>query len=440
VVLTDTSSGAVISYDWVISGGSPATSSAQNPSSTFTTPGTYDVQLIVTNSGGADTMLIPNAITVLDTLTNYTLTNDTALCDGACLTLQASGATNYTWSSVAFGDTSVASLQVCPSTATDYFIRMMGSTGCAFDTVSVLVNTLPVLTIAGLDSICEGDTVALAASGGSTYLWDSGSSSNLLLASPSSNTTYQVVGTDSNGCLDSTSFSVAVTALPIVSITGGTEICEGDTVTLIGSSGNSYSWSTGQSTQQIEVTPTTSQNYSLIITEPTGCSDSASVQVIVYALPATPIISQNAGDLISSTAFTYQWYDGSGVIVGATSQNYTPLANGQYWVEVTDVNGCSSLSDPFDFQWIGIGENEISSQWGIYPTPTSNNLIIFWEKSLAPETVTVSDVQGRTIGVVDVRASYASELTIDLSSYDLGMYYISIQNGSFISTRKCMKN
>jgi PKD repeat protein len=419
VAFTDTSSGTIISYDWVISGGSPATSSAQNPSSTFTTPGTYDVQLIVANSGGPDTLLIPNAITVLGNLTNYSLTNDTALCDGACLTLQASGATNYTWSSATMNDTAAASMQICPNIDTDYFIRITTSAACAFDTVSVLVNTLPVVTIAGLDTICEGEPLSLTAFGASTYLWNGGSNSNPLVASPSSNTTYQVVGTDSNGCLDSASFSVAVTALPIVSITGDTEICEGDTATLIGSSGNSYSWSTGQSSQQIEVTPTASQNYSLIITEPSGCSDSASVQVIVYALPATPIISQNAGDLTSSTALVYQWYDGSGVIVGATSQNYTPLANGQYWVEVTDVNGCSSLSDPFDFQWIGVEEIKMKNLIQVYPNPADELIYVHFSNTI--HQIEVVDIMGHVV-ISKTLERNIRETTIDLASLASGCY------------------
>jgi vibriolysin len=55
VNFTDTSTNAPTSWSWTFSGGTPGTSTAQNPSVTYNTEGTYDVSLTVTNAQGSDT-------------------------------------------------------------------------------------------------------------------------------------------------------------------------------------------------------------------------------------------------------------------------------------------------------------------------------------------------------------------------------------------------
>jgi PKD repeat protein len=51
-------------WNWTFEGGSPATSTIQNPSITYNATGVFDVSLIVANPGGADTIVNQNAITV----------------------------------------------------------------------------------------------------------------------------------------------------------------------------------------------------------------------------------------------------------------------------------------------------------------------------------------------------------------------------------------
>jgi len=68
VMFTDesTSNPPATDWAWTFEGGSPATSTSANPSVTYDTGGTYDVQLIVTNSNGSDTLNNINFITVYD--------------------------------------------------------------------------------------------------------------------------------------------------------------------------------------------------------------------------------------------------------------------------------------------------------------------------------------------------------------------------------------
>jgi peroxiredoxin len=58
--------------------------------------------------------------------------------------------------------------------------------------------------------ICPGEQVALAASGASTYVWSTGSTQGVILVNPASTTAYSVVGTGTNGCTSTASFTQSV--------------------------------------------------------------------------------------------------------------------------------------------------------------------------------------------------------------------------------------
>jgi PKD repeat protein len=64
VNFTDQSTFAPTGWSWVFQGGTPATSSAQNPSVAYNTPGTYSVQLTASNGNGSDVEVKTTYITV----------------------------------------------------------------------------------------------------------------------------------------------------------------------------------------------------------------------------------------------------------------------------------------------------------------------------------------------------------------------------------------
>lgn len=65
VDFTDASSGVPTTWAWTFNGGTPNTSTAQNPTVTYSTAGTYSVTLTVTNATGTDTETKVNYITVV---------------------------------------------------------------------------------------------------------------------------------------------------------------------------------------------------------------------------------------------------------------------------------------------------------------------------------------------------------------------------------------
>ncbi len=65
VHFTDNSAGIPTSWNWTFTGGSPSSSTQQNPVVSYTTPGYYTVKLKVSNSFGADSIVRTNYIKVL---------------------------------------------------------------------------------------------------------------------------------------------------------------------------------------------------------------------------------------------------------------------------------------------------------------------------------------------------------------------------------------
>lgn len=69
LTFTDESYNAASGWTWTFNGGSPASSTAQNPTVTFNTPGTYTVVLTATDGSNSNTLTQTNYITVLPSAT-----------------------------------------------------------------------------------------------------------------------------------------------------------------------------------------------------------------------------------------------------------------------------------------------------------------------------------------------------------------------------------
>ncbi len=131
-----------------------------------------------------------------------------SICVGQSITLTATGATTYLWST---GATS-SSIAESPSTNSTYFVTGTTNNCSANDSIQITVNLLPTAD-AGIDiPICVGDTATLLGSGGISYLWTPGSNTtSTLLVNPTATTTYTLTVTNSAGCNASDMALVSVT-------------------------------------------------------------------------------------------------------------------------------------------------------------------------------------------------------------------------------------
>ena len=103
VQFTSTSAGYFLQYNWSFPGGTPSTSTLQNPTVQYNSNGIFNVQLTVTNVLGSDAELINNFITVFNTvpIAPVVPTGPAVLCSGQSATYTIApvpGAVSYLWS------------------------------------------------------------------------------------------------------------------------------------------------------------------------------------------------------------------------------------------------------------------------------------------------------------------------------------------------------
>jgi len=331
IAFTDASSNTPTSWSWTFPGGSPSSSTSQNPSVTYTASGTYTATLISANASGTST---PVSQTITVNANPTVAASGTTICSGSTTALTASGASTYSWNTGA----STASISVTPTITTNYTVT--GTTaGCTnTKTLSVTVNTTPTVAITGT-TICSGTSANLTASGATTYSWNTGASTASISVTPTTTTNYTVTGT-STGCSNTKTVSVTVNTTPTVSA-GSTTICSGTSAGLTATGATTYSWNTGASTASISVTPTTTTNYTVTGTT-TGCTDTKTLSVTVKTTPTVAannatVCSGNPASITASGATTYSWNTGA----TTASISVTPTTTTNYTVVGTTL-GCTN--------------------------------------------------------------------------------------------------
>ncbi|WP_353777530.1 T9SS type A sorting domain-containing protein [Winogradskyella sp. 3972H.M.0a.05] len=262
---------------------------------------------------------------------------DEEICIGDSVTLTASGGTDYVWNTGA----TTASITVSPTTTTTYTVTVTSSSGAEdTDDVTVTVNPLPIANAGSDETICDGESVTLTASGGTDYLWNTGATTQSIEVSPSSTTTYSVE-VSTNDCSDTDEVTVTVNPSPNVSAGNNVTILYGESTTLTASGATTYQWNTGSTDESIDVSPTETTTYTVTGTT-NGCSDEATVTVTVETVEVTA----NAGDdqeicegesvtLTASGGTDYLWNTGATTASITVSPNQTTT----YSVTVSNDNG-----------------------------------------------------------------------------------------------------
>ena len=213
--------------------------------------------------------------------------------------------------------------------------------GCSMG--STVVTTPVVTAVASADqSICQGTSATISASGGVGYLWDNGlgtvSSANV---SPNTTTTYNVTATDADGCTDTDEVTITVNPNPTPTITGILSICAGMSTNLDAGAGYAnYSWSPAGSSQGI--TANVAGNYSVTVTDTNGCMGTDMVTVtenpsLTPNITGTLAICDGENTILDAgTGYANYAWSNSGV-----NQTINVGTAGNYSVTVTDINGCT---------------------------------------------------------------------------------------------------
>lgn len=279
---------------------------------------------------------------------NITPSTTQLICPGDVVALTADpGFVSYTWFK---GSTIVGTGQnYSADTAGFYHVYAIDANGCPAMSASTeiglnLYNAN--ITASGATTFCSGGSVVLTASSGNTsYSWNTGSTAQSITVASSG--TYIVTVSNGN-CLGTDTVIVTVNpnpATPVITSSGPTAFCAGDSVTLTSSPAGNYTWNTNEYTQSIDVgSPGT---YTVTVTDVNNCTSSASVVVTQYPNPISSISNNvticegDSAQLTVSGGVNYLWVPATGLSnANSASPMATPPTSQNYMVYVTGIGGC----------------------------------------------------------------------------------------------------
>ncbi len=283
----------------------------------------------------------------IDTLTISTygnptiMLNDTDICNGQSAILTANGGNTYLWNTT---DTT-ATISVTPTSTTTYYVTVTDTNYCsATDSVTVTLHNVTV-GFTGGTQVCEGNSINITATGGTSYLWNTTDTTATISVTPTDTTTYSVIVTDSIGCSATDSITINTISTNFT-FPSDTFVCAGDSINLTANGGTSYLWNTTDTTATISVTPTDTTTYYVTITDANSCSGTDSVTVNYNSIPIittsftdTTICANYTIMCTASGADTYVWSNGT----TAASANLASSTNTTYTVTGTK-NNCSATT------------------------------------------------------------------------------------------------
>jgi len=333
------------------------------PAGTVTTPKSQTSNVFDLNGATQATFIVTDGVTgcVSDPVT-YTLQyvqkptvnlgNDTAICEGNSVTLDA-GAANASAGYTIKWNTGATTQQITVSAAGTYYATVTNNGCSATDSVKVTVNKPPTVEIRDT-TICDGMTVKLNAYvQGASYTWSTGDTGPSITVSTAGTYTVDV---SLKGCTVTDQATVTVATAPNVTLTPDTSVCPDQTVILqVEPDGGSVKWSDGSLTNSIIVSKpgdywvTVTKN-SCVVTDTVTVTNKANI-----SLDLGPDKDICAGGLVvldatNASAISYLWNDGTTDPIKEVS---TP---GIYTVTVLDKYCNLTSSDSVKVTVAGLGD------------------------------------------------------------------------------------
>ena len=374
-------SGTYTAHAWTNTGsGSLSATNVVNPDFSNATAGNYDLTYTVTDDNGC---IGTDDITVVvnENPTALISPDPAAICAGLVLGMNgtpAGGSGTYSthvWSNTGSGslsDPNIVDPNFSNVTAGNYDLTytVTDDNGCVgTDDITVIVNALPLVNIPAVASICAGVDIILTEDAGDAtfWMWSSLNGTATITSSgiqtPTisngvNNETFQVIGTDANGCVDSTTFTIAINALPVIAsdtttpsacnaLDGSIQVTltSGPTVT------GTLSW-TGTATNNAaavlpdDITGLGAGSYNVTFTDVNGCVSNITSEVLNN--PGAPII-----DAIVDT-----------VSCGV-----------DYQLVMSDITG-TNLTSNLTYYLGTLGTGGVIADGTIYTAPTNINIFV----------------------------------------------------------------
>ena len=414
--------GGANTYAWFPGSVSTPTMSV-NPNSTTT--------YTVTGTIGSCTSSTMITVNVTATPTLATSLTNTTVCNGTSVSVSVTGAISYTWSPSGSGSTSVFT----PASTTVYTVSGTygGCTG-APKTFTINVNPTPVVGISSsTTSLCAGQSATLTGSGATSYLWQPGSQTNSsIVVSPSATTSYTLTGT-SAGCSADANVTINVSSSTgLTASVTNTTVCSGTPITVNVNGGSAYVWAPSGSGSSSTFAPLSTTVYT--VSSPVSCGNSSvtftinvvSAPGLTASAPST-ICAGATTTLNVSGATSYTWMPATG-LSSTSGSTVTAFPASSLVYTVTGSNGaCESMQTVPVTVVLCTGIEDLSSgsRVAVYPNPNTGLFTITAAGNTARLEVEVLNTLGQT--VMKESSTNPEMLSVDMSSYGRGVYYLKVQ-------------
>jgi PKD repeat protein len=294
---------------------------------------------------------------------------------------------------------------------------------------NIAAGTPPVaqITPAGQDTICPGASVVLRAQTGTgyTFKWSNNSTADSIIVTTAGSYTVKVFNAAHDSATSAPTVVVINPANAALTLTGPATFCTGDSTRISAAAGQTYHWSTGATTQAIEASA--SGSYLVTVTNGNHCTAVSSPQVITVNTPQADNITRAGLVLTSQTENSYQWYEGSTLLTGATLVTYTATQNGVYNVHYTDANGCAGVSNSITIT--GVGINEISAaDYRVYPNPANDMIQVDFSHMDQSTLSSLSDIVIYNVLGEKVKTVSINQTSISVRDLSNGVYMIAVMD------------
>ena len=302
------------------------------------------------------------------------------------------------------------------------------------------IEVTPLFYILGDSVICKGNSTSLKMYGDSIANWADSqqpatiiATDSIIKVTPTTTTTYLAYSNT-----DTVSYTVHVVNPTVINLGNDTTLCQGETLVLYAYTPYAtYLWQDSSTNANYNVTQTGTYWVRAIIDS--NCFATDSIHVFYNPSPIAPTISQNGNVLTSSSATGNQWLLNGQAIPGDTNHSYTvplPISSKScYSVAITNIYGCSAISDTICFLPLGISELMKNKGIYVYPNPFKDNLTLE-TNSNTNQRLEILNLIGQTVYTTTINNKKA---TINTSAFAKGIYILKLSSDKETVVRKFVK-
>jgi hypothetical protein len=240
----------------------------------------------------------------------------------------------------------------------------------------------------------------------------------------------------------------------IITTIGSTQLCVGDSVTLIGAPAYHTTWyrdgvicGGGIGVNSLRVGTPGNYTCTFNVSSPQGNPNqclgysSNSISVTRIPLPLPPNLSVMGATIFSSLGGEHQWFR-NGAMVPGMSDSFLVTSSPGVYQSLRIVSSCySDTSNAIQIAGVGL-DNRLPNGINVYPNPTSGKFYLTFHETVSQQVnLRVYSLHGALVSERSAAQHAPAEpIEIDLTSQEAGIYFLEVQQNASVSYLRLVLN